>query len=88
MKLNIKYDQGDGEKVKRITPAAIVGWETRNKRKVSDLGDGMGVTDLVNLLLEQLKVEGETPGTTADFAKTLVDIDPEVETPTLPAPGQ
>ena len=77
MLLTLEFDRGNGIERRKIGPGAQVGWEIRTKRRVSDLGDGVGVQDMVVMLMEQLRQEGEDVGTDARrFANSLSDINP------------
>lgn len=77
MKLVVDFDRGNGTERRNIGPGAQVGWELRTKQKISGMADGVGVADLVIMLAEQLRLEGEViPTDTKAFANTLLDIDP------------
>ena len=79
MKLGLTYDLGEGEQTATVGPLAQVKWEGRTKKKIGDIANGMAMTDLVGLLLEQLRVEGNIPDgavNEATLAGLLVDINP------------
>lgn len=78
MKLTVSFDRGNGTETRTIGPGAQVGWELKTKQKISDLGDGVGMADVVIMLAEQLRMEGEViPTDVRAFANTLIDITPE-----------
>jgi hypothetical protein len=86
VKLAIEYDLGDGKQTLIVGVRAQVGWELRTKRKISDIANGLAITDIVGLLYEQLKVDDNLPiGAVNDLtlAGLLQDINP-VETPSDP----
>ena len=79
MKLGLAYDLGDGEQTVTVGPLAQVKWELRTKKKIGDIANGMAMTDLVGLLLEQLKVDETVPVGAVNeqtLAGMLADINP------------
>ena len=79
MRLGLKYDLGEGEQTVAVGPLAQVKWEFRTKKKIGDIANGMAMTDLVGLLLEQLKVDDVVPQGAVNeqtLAGMLADIDP------------
>jgi len=77
VKVAIRYDLGEGEQVRRIGPQALVGWELASKQRMSDLANGFGIGDMVTMLFEQMKADGDAPVTRGDLLRSLVDISPE-----------
>jgi hypothetical protein len=86
VKLAIEYDLGNEKQTLVVGVRAQVGWELRTKRKISDIANGLAITDIVGLLYEQLKVDDNLPvGAVNDLtlAGLLHDINP-VEVPSDP----
>ena len=78
MRMTFKIDSGSGPQVVTVGPMAIVAWEQENRTKVSRLAeDGIGVSDMTDLVYRQLKLEGKALGTLDEWRTGLVDIDPE-----------
>jgi hypothetical protein len=81
--MTFKIDNGSGEQIVTVGPMAIVAWEQENRTKVSRLvEDGIGVSDMTDLVYRQLKLEGKPLGTLDEWRASLLDIDPEA----TPAP--
>lgn len=76
--MSVAYDVGDGELVRAISPRAMVAWELATKQKISDFANGISIGDLSTLLFEQMRVDGDAPGTKAELIGQLVDIGPKV----------
>lgn len=90
MLLKVKFDRGNGDEEVTISPRAQIGWELKTGGKISQLTQGIGIRDMVIMVMEQLKAQGETvPNTPEKFADDLVDINPiapdDEEGPTEPA---
>lgn len=77
MKFLMEYDLGEGPVRTWVSVQAQVGWELRTHKKIGGMAEGIGMTDIVGLLLEQLKVEDRVPENVvneAGLAKRLVDV--------------
>lgn len=79
LKMNVTTDSGS--EVVSIRPKAIVGWELKNGRKISDLANGIGMSDMAWLAWRQLADNGQT-APFDDWLGTVVDVEPIVEDPT------
>lgn len=78
MRMTFKIQDSAGPQVITVGPMAIVAWEQENRTKVSRLvEDGIGVSDMTDLVYRQLKLEGKALGTLDEWRATLIDIDPE-----------
>lgn len=86
MRVTIRYETADdGQEVSRpISPRAMVAWELFTKSKVSNLGQGIAVQDLVTMLWEQMRVDGDAPATKAELLNSLTNIDIDVQAPNQP----
>lgn len=84
MRMTVAFDTGEGERERAISPQAVVGWELATKQKMSDFANGMGVGDLVEMLYEQMKIDGDAPATKKELLASLVDIAPKNPAPTSP----
>ena len=90
MKIAVAYDKGQGIQTVDISPAAICGWELQTKQKISNLGTaGLGYSDLISMLYLELKKKGTTEGLSQQqFTDQLLEITPEVSSPTQPPEDQ
>lgn len=76
----MKYDLGAGPEVASIGVQAQVAWELRTKRKIGSMAEDVSMTDMVGLLMEQLRIDGKLPDGVVNeltLSKHLVDMDPE-----------
>lgn len=79
MKLTVDYDMGDGVQRAVIGVQAQVGWELRTHKKIGAIADGYAVTDMVGLLMEQLRIDGRLPDGVVNetgLSRRLIDLDP------------
>ena len=76
MKLVFKYDVGQGPQLITIGPAAMTFYERANKTKMSNLAQGIGMSDMCDLIWRQRKLEGAEDGPLDDFVARLLDVDP------------
>lgn len=87
MKLGFKYDIGQGTKDITISPRAIIGYELDNRTKISRLVDGIGISDMADLVWRQVVIDGTFSGSMTEFINVLVDINPDITPdPTSPDP--
>jgi hypothetical protein len=87
MKLGFKYDIGQGSKEITISPRAIIGYERENRTKISRLVEGIGVSDMADLVWRQVKIDGTFSGTFDEFIDALLEVDPDfTPDPTSPDP--
>ena len=80
LKMGIKTTSGATEVT--IRPKAIVGWELKNGRKISELAQGIGMSDMSWLAWRQLTDEGSTSASFDDWLDELLDVEPIVDDPT------
>lgn len=76
MKLTFSIDRGAGRELITVGPMAQVAYEVENRTKISRLADGIGVSDMTDLVYRQLVLDGREVGSLDDFRRTLADIDP------------
>lgn len=89
MRVVIKVEGLDGEvRDVRITPLAIIGWERESGRKFSDLGTSIGMVEIAALVYEQERLAHTTTATTVDeYLHDVIDLEPEVGTPSPTGAG-
>jgi hypothetical protein len=79
MQLHVKYSLLDGQGAEvTVRPLAVSIWERTNKTKVSSMADGLSMTDLCALALEQVRID-KAPGhdlSLDEFLAALDDLDP------------
>ena len=76
MELTLAVKTTDGEYTVTTNLGVIIAWERRFKRKVSQLGDGIGMEDLAFMAFECAKQNGILVSPVFDdYIKTLVNID-------------
>lgn len=91
MRLTLQYTTTDGDSRQvQTNMATIVKWERLYKRKISQVGDGIGAEDLCYFAYEATRQAGITvPGTLDQFIDLLNDMPTIVENdppnPTDPA---
>ena len=86
MQLKMQITTTTESKLVAIRPRAIVGWELKHGKKISDLANGIGVSDMSWLAWKQLQDELSTTMSYDDWLESLIDIEPQVEeNPTVPA---
>lgn len=75
----------------RLNPRAQIGWEQRFNKSLSELGNGITMTELFGMGYEATRWAGKTvPAKFEDWVENLVDIDidaGEIENPTDAAPS-
>lgn len=84
MKLRVKLERNGASQDVVVTPLAFIGWERASGRRMSDLAKGgMGMGDLAQLTMAQLKLEGEELelDDIEGFLKSIDDITPESDDP-------
>lgn len=82
MRLGLKFDRGDGVETRSVGPQAMVAWELKSKSKMSKVeSDGLGMDDLVTMLFEQMRVDGDAPASRAELLASLVDVEPTTPDP-------
>lgn len=92
MKLKLRIDMGEGPFEVETNLWVMTQWERKFKRKISDLGNGVGIEDLAFMAHIACQGEGITvPIVFDDFIKKLVAIDvlneaDDIDRPTEPAP--
>jgi hypothetical protein len=81
--------RGQEPRTVRITPMAIIGWERQTGKRLSDLGDGMSLSDVSVMTYEQVRLQGEIPeGLSMDgWLASLDALDP-VAAEVPESPGQ
>lgn len=78
MRMTFSIDTGEGRRLVEVGPMAITEWELEHRTKISRLSvDGIGVSDMTELVWRQLKLDGDQPGTLDSWRRSLRDIDPE-----------
>jgi hypothetical protein len=77
--LTITYADGSKTEVD-ARPFAIELWERATKQKLFHLADGAGMSDMLRIAYEELKLTGETPGKYDEWAATVRSVI-EVEDP-------
>ena len=82
MKIEMRYDTGNGEQTVALAPSTFIKWEKANKRTTASLADGIGLADMAFLVHAQLERNGENPGTLDEFTDRLVDIGVATSDPT------
>lgn len=63
MKIEMKYDTGDGEQLVAIQPKTFIEWEKAHKRTTASLAESLGLSDMAWLVHKQLERDGHKPGT-------------------------
>ena len=77
--LTLTYE--DGSKVDvDARPFAIELWERATKQKLFNLAEGAGMSDMLRIAYEELKLSGEQPGKYDEWAATVRSVI-EVEDP-------
>jgi hypothetical protein len=86
MRLSAKISVDGVESVVVARPVDIVKWEAGTKRKITD---GMGYSDMLQIIHSAAKREGLTDLSFNDWAATLEDFSPEAQgaDPTQTAPS-
>ena len=82
MQLKMNITTASGSQAVAIRPKAIVGWELKHSRKISELAQGIGMSDMSWLAWRQLTDEGSTSSSFDEWLDGLVDVEPIVEDPT------
>ena len=82
MQLKMNITTASGARAVAIRPKAIVGWELKHGRKISELAQGIGMSDMSRLAWRQLTDEGSTSSSFDERLDELVDVEPIVEDPT------
>lgn len=82
MQLKMNITTASGARAVAIRPKAIVGWELKHSRKISELAQGIGMSDMSWLAWRQLTDEGSTSSSFDEWLDELVDVEPIVEDPT------
>lgn len=75
--LTITYQDGETVEV-NARPFAIELWERATKQKLFNLADGAGMSDMLRIAYEELKLSGEQVGKYDDWAakiKTVLEVD-------------
>jgi len=76
MQLTLAVQTTDGDYTVTTNLGVIIAWERRFKRKVSQLGEGIGMEDLAFMAFECCKQNGHVVSPVFDdYIKTLVSID-------------
>ena len=76
MELTLAVQTTDGDYTVSTNLGVIIAWERKFKRKVSQLGDGIGIEDLAFMAFECAKQNGiVVPIVFDDYIKTLKNID-------------
>lgn len=76
MELTLAVQTTDGDYTVSTNLGVIIAWERKFKRKVSQLGDGIGMEDLAFMAFECAKQNGiVVPIVFDDYIKTLKNID-------------
>lgn len=87
MKIQVSLEvEGQEPRLVRISPMAIIGWEKATRQKISDLGNGLALGDVAHMTWEQVRLEGGVDASLdmEDWLRSVVSLDPVVETPTPP----
>jgi hypothetical protein len=87
MKIQVSLEtEGQEPRVVRISPLAIIGWERKTGSKISDLGNGLALTDVATMAYEQVRLEGLVDMSLSqdDWLRSVVSLDPVVESPSQP----
>jgi len=82
MQLKMKIQMTSGSELVAVRPKAIVGWELKHQRKISELAQGIGMSDMAWLSWRQLTDQGSTSASFDEWLDGVVDIEPIVEDPT------
>lgn len=79
MKMKMRVEYHDGSEVRlTVSPLAIIGWEKRTGKKMTDLGGGgVSMGDMVTMAYEQVRLSGGTDDDYEVWAASLADIDAE-----------
>ena len=89
MKLNIRFDIGDGPVEVETNLYVVVAWERKYKRKASDMANGFGIEDLAFMAHESAKIQKVVvPAMLDDFIKKLVDLEIVGQQTTNPTHGE
>jgi hypothetical protein len=76
MQLTLAVQTTDGDYTVSTNLGVIIAWERKFKRKVSQLGEGIGMEDLAFMAFECCKQNGIVVSPVFDdYIKTLVSID-------------
>jgi hypothetical protein len=76
MQLTLAVQTTDGDYTVSTNLGVIIAWERKFKRKVSQLGEGIGMEDLAFMAFECCKQSGIVVSPVFDdYIKTLVSID-------------
>lgn len=84
MKLKVEIEQQGQEKREvNVSPLAFIGWEKQSGRRMSDLAKGgLGMLDLAQLTMQQLKLEGVDVGESVEaWLATVDDLTPVSDDP-------
>ena len=82
MQLTMQVTTTTGKQKIKIRPKAIVGWELKNNKKISELGQGIGMSDMAWLAWRQLTDQGSISVTYDEYLDTLEEVEPIVDDPT------
>ena len=89
MKLEVDLEKDGQTQRIRISPMAWIGWEEYSGRKMSDMAQGgLGMGELCQLTMEQLRLQGEDLKLTdwKTWAADVVDLSPVGDEPTADPP--
>lgn len=76
MQITLKLTFADSEQIVKTNLMTIVAWERKYKRKVSQIGDGIGIEDLAYLAWEASRSSGiVVPASLDDYIKSLVNLE-------------
>ena len=79
MKVSVAVEAMDGTtRTVRVTPLAIIGWERATGRKLSDLGNSIGMEEIARLAWEQERLTDPdgTPDSVDKWLANVADLDP------------
>jgi hypothetical protein len=76
MQITLKLTFADSEQIVKTNLMTIVAWERKYKRKVSQIGDCIGIEDLAYLAWEASRGSGiVVPASLDDYIKSLVNLE-------------
>ena len=81
MQLTMEVTTSTGRQRVSIRPKAIVGWELKNNKKISELAQGIGMSDMAWLAWRQLTDQDSITASYDEWLDTLEDVEPVVEDP-------
>jgi phosphoribosylformimino-5-aminoimidazole carboxamide ribonucleotide (ProFAR) isomerase len=87
MKIQVSLEtEGQEPRVVRISPMAIIGWERETGHKISDLANGLALTDVATMTYVQVRLEGQVDMSLSqeDWLRSVVSLDPVVDSPAQP----